>query len=171
MDKVFNCNGQSPKRVGPAPRLSVTIWPDPAQKEVLLDSELKVGHGWRYQCKSCDYQVKVDKVFPEKCPGCGTGGWWGHLTSQNGVRGKNLWDKILKPVKTRSNILSQPVFDNDNDVLEHNGPGRKPLPLDGIVKELASQGMSSRGIAAALIEQGINVSYKTIQRRLQASLL
>lgn len=151
--EVFDCNGQSPK------------------KEVLLNGELKVGDGWRYQCKSCDCQVKVDNAFPEKCPGCGAGGWWGHLTAQSGIRGKNSRDKIPKPVKTRSNILSQPIFNNNNDVLENTGPGRKPLPLDGIVKELASQGMSSRGIAAALIEQGINVSYKTVQRRLQASLL
>ena len=134
-------------------------------------AELKVGDGWRYQCKSCDYQGKVDNAFPEKCPGCGAGGWWGHLTSQNGVSVEILRDKLINPAKPQSSILSQPVCEGKNDVSGHNGPGRKPLPLDGIVKELASQGMSSRGIAAALIEQGINVSYKTIQRRLQASLL
>jgi hypothetical protein len=65
--------------------------------------------------------------------------------------------------------LSQPSIEGGN-----NGgkkPGPRPLPVDDLVKELAAQGLSSRGIAAKLAERGIDVSYKTIQRRLQASLL
>jgi hypothetical protein len=43
------------------------------------------------------------------------------------------------------------------------GPKRKVLPED-LVKRLASQGQGSKAIAAQLKKQGLEVSYKTIQR-------
>ena len=129
------------------------------------------GSGWRYQCWHCGFQVTLDAAFPEKCPGCGVGGWWGHLTPQDGTRAENSRDKLPNPIKTRNDNLSQVIFENNNDILENNRPGPRPLPLDNMIKELASRGLSSRGIAAALTEQGISISYKTVQRRLQGSLL
>ena len=41
----------------------------------------------------------------------------------------------------------------------------KQLPiLEDLMNQLASQGLCNRGIAGKLSEDGINVSYKTIQR-------
>ena len=43
--------------------------------------QLKVGEGWLYQCWACDHYVTTDAALPERCPGCGAGGWWGHLVT------------------------------------------------------------------------------------------
>jgi hypothetical protein len=48
--------------------------------------QLKVGEGWLYQCWACDHYVTTDAALPERCPGCGAGGWWGHLvTPREGI--------------------------------------------------------------------------------------
>jgi hypothetical protein len=49
-----------------------------------------------------------------------------------------------------------------------DGRGRKlqPLPIERI-RQPAFNGMGSKGIARELAEDGIAVSYKTIQRRLK----
>ena len=132
------------------------------------------GSGWFYQCWSCGYKVTIDAGIPKECPGCGVGGWWGHLTPQDDSRPQNLRDKTSEPIKSQADNLSQVSVISRGFSGPGNGqnkPGPKPLPLEDIVRDLASQGLSSRAIAAKLTEQGINVSYKTVQRRLQGSLL
>ena len=48
------------------------------------------------------------------------------------------------------------------------GPKHRSLP-DDLIEQLAGEGMGSKAIAAKLKgESGIEVSYKTIQRRLSA---
>lgn len=65
--------------------------------------------------------------------------------------------------------LSQPsVKSRDN---EGSKPGPKPQPLEDLVRQLASHGSSSGAIAWKVSQQGISVSYKTVQRRLQGSFL
>lgn len=151
--------------------------------------EYHVGDGWRYQCRTCGFQVGIDSAFPENCPGCHAAGWWGHLTpaiaQNNGKRGgdngKNSAGMMAGGIKTRNRILSQQenavglVEHQNNGISEpslERGRGRpfQPLPED-LIKELDHQGLSSRGIAEKLNKQGICVSYKTVQRRLQASFL
>jgi len=149
---------------------------------ITLDKELRVGDGWRYRCWTCGHQVKIDKPFPKKCPGCGATGWWGHLTpviSQNGVKKdgatvKTSNIKALGGVKTRDLILSQeetplvhcqPYSEGDYEPTPGNGRGRprKTVPED-LIKELDHQGFSSRAIEDELDKQGFKVGYKTIQR-------
>ncbi len=50
-------------------------------------------------------------------------------------------------------------------ILSHRGRGKKAIPLSRI-KELDSQGLSSRDIAKQLSLKGIKVSYRTVSRTL-----
>lgn len=155
--------------------------------------ELKVGAGWRYRCKSCGFEVGIDKAFPKTCPGpgCHAGGWWGHLVtpgaSQNPNNGKvdetdnkNCEVKVPVGIMGHKGILSQLP-----DAVEHyeaqnkgiykpslgRGRGRPPkLVRQDLINQLASQGLSSRQIAGVLSQRGFYVSYRTVLRR-QGSLL
>lgn len=157
--------------------------------------ELRVGKGWRYQCWNCNHQIKIDKPIPRKCPSCGStskSGFWGHLVTpgdigkpdqkiEDGFSVKNSETIMSGGIKTPKRILSQ-LPDalacqqhQNNRVFEpsqgrERGRPRQAVPEDLILK-LASQGFSSRAIVARLNEQGISISYKTVLRRLQASLL
>lgn len=164
-----------------------------------LDSETKyhVGDGWRYQCKSCGHEVGIDRSFPKECPGCHAGGWWGHLAidedipkvsqeidGEDGTQKEwdNNSDSVSRGIRTRNRILSHDFNAVDGSGGENNGIFEPPTPRgkgrpkndvpDDIILELASQGFSSRAIVKELAKQGTpGISYKTIQRRLQASLL
>ena len=50
------------------------------------------------------------------------------------------------------------------------GPKFTELP-EGLIKQLAGEGMGSKAIVARLKETGFDVSYKTVQRRLQEALI
>ena len=151
------------------------------QKDVLLNSD----SGWLYQCRYCGHQVTIDAAFPEKCPGCGAGGWWGHLVTLPEKRrkhgNKKGKDKMPGGVRIPNRILSQEnnamglITRQNKSIAEpvlDRGRGRpcQPVPED-LIKELDHHGLSSRAIAAELGERGIEISYKTVQRRLQGSLL
>ena len=123
---------------------------------------------------------------------CDAPGWWGHLVtpsvSQNfngenreGADNKNNENKLSWGMKTPYRILSQEnnavvcATPQNNGIFEPSlgqgrGRPRQTVP-ENLIMELNSQGFSSRAMAARLNEQGIAVSYKTIQRRLQASSL
>ncbi|MBV6343173.1 hypothetical protein, partial [Candidatus Magnetobacterium casense] len=47
-----------------------------ALSDTLVPKEYHVGDGWRFECKTCHYQVGIDHRAPETCPGCGRAGWW-----------------------------------------------------------------------------------------------
>jgi len=64
-------------------------------------------------------------------------------------------------------IISPPVLKVTH---EKRGPKFTELP-DDLIRQLAGQGMGSKVIAARLRDDGIKVSYKTIQRRLQGVLV
>ena len=53
---------------------------------------------------------------------------------------------------------------------EKRGPKHRDMPED-LMRQLAGQGMGSKAIAARLRTEGVDVSYKTIQRRLQGVLV
>jgi hypothetical protein len=77
----------------------------------------------------------------------------------------------MSPLKRgRGSKNSGKVEDGDNRI---TGRGRKKLKVpEDLIKELASKGYGVKSIARQLYEQqGIVISYRTIQRRLQNSLL
>ena len=151
------------------------------------------GSGWHYQCKTCNYQVGIDVAFPKECPGCHAPGWWGHLVTPgitqnlNNVKegagdNKNNEVKVSGGIKTHNRILSQlpdavvcQPRENKGVYEPSHGQGRgRPrlsVPED-LIMELAGQGFSSRAMVEELAKHGVaGIGYKTIQRRLQESLL
>jgi len=127
---------------------------------------------WQFICIGCGKVVMAGGDFAGSCPKCCGTRWLCHwlkgATKPSGARegGK----EPSTPMISQPDNLSQPVSIEQNGN-GHKKPGPAPLPVGDLVKTLAAQGLSSRGIAAKLAEQGIDVSYKTIQRRLQASFL
>ena len=156
----------------------------------------KNGKGWRYQCKACDYQVGIDTAFPKECPGCHAPGWWGHLVtpdnSHNDVKkdGSTVKTTTLKAsghIKGRkqpTTVECHPIIRGTDGELRRdrerisgdNGHGDKKvsskrvMPMD-LILGLESKGMGCKAIAAELERRGISVSYRTVLRRLQGSLL
>ena len=160
MSTNFNCNEQSDK------------------------NEVKE-YGWRYQCWNCGHQVTLDAAFPENCPGCGAGGWWGHLVTagvigkpgqenEDGISIKNSEAMMPGGIKIPYRILSQrpgAVVHGEaqnNGIFEPSlgqgrGRPRRGIPGD-LINQLSQQGLSSRQIAADLAARGFNLSYKSVQR-------
>ncbi len=146
------------------------------------------GSGWRYRCKSCNFEVGIDKAFPKTCPGCHAGGWWGQLVTpditqnidgvkKDGVDSKNSDVKVPEGIMGRKGILSQQdnavvCAEAQNKGVYETSPGQcrgRPLqkvPVD-LIKQLDIEGFSSRAMVSELDQRGFKVSYKTIQRRLQ----
>lgn len=126
---------------------------------------------WQYICVGCGKVTMAGVDFAGSCPGCGGTRWLCHwlkgTTKPSGAQ--ETRGKPSEAMISHADNLSQP-FETQQ---KNNGskPGPKPLPVDDLVKKLAAQGLSSRVIAAKLAERGIDVSYKTIQRRLQGSFL
>lgn len=155
------------------------------------DNELRVGDGWRYQCRRCNHAVGIDKPFPKECPGCHARGWWGHLVTptitqnlnggnEDGTDNKNSGVKVPEGIMGRKRILSQQENAVVCAVAQNNGiyepslghsRGRplQPVPED-LIKDLDRRGFSSRAMVGELDKKGFKIGYKTIQRRLQCSL-
>jgi hypothetical protein len=120
---------------------------------------------WLYVCIECGHETTAGLDFRGTCPK-GHSSWLCHLVN-HGSKPKILRDKPSEPIGTPAANLSQAIRFQPRK----SKPGPKPRPLENIVSVLASQGLSSRVIAAKRRQQGISVSYKTIQRRVQGSLL
>lgn len=139
-------------------------------------------HGWRWLCHWLNPPEK-EKI----------GKRWGQLTTPSvfaklsqeigdDIDIKNNGKTMAGGINTRKGILSQ---DNNAVVYaqRHNKGVYEPSPAKGrgrprqvmpddLILELASQGFSSRAIVEELAKRGSpGIGYKTIQRRLQASLL
>lgn len=152
--------------------------------------ELKVGSGWRYQCRRCGFQVGIASAFPETCSGCHAPGWWGRLVCPNNNRGDSKKDgnhaktlddfgkiaentkidvKTLSPktpggITPQKSILSQKER-CPSEALRHYKRGRKLLPTpDKLIRNLNKKGYSSRLIESELDKKGFRIGYKTIQR-------
>ena len=134
---------------------------------------------WQYSCIDCGKLTMAGVDFAGSCPGCGGTRWlchWIRNGAKEDFKAENKGCKLLDHMIRHSGNLSQVFINNTIRKFPENGkisnrPGPKPQPLGDLVSQLASQGLSSRMIAARLNELGINVSYKTIQRRLQRALL
>jgi len=127
---------------------------------------------WQYICIGCGKVVMAGADFAGSCPGCHGTRWLCHWLkgTTKPSEAQETGDKPSEPMISQPDNLSHPVSIEQNGN-GHKKPGPAPLPVGDLVKTLAAQGLSSRGIAAKLAEQGIDVSYKTIQRRLQESFL
>ena len=145
-----------------------------------IDDNGHVGSGWRYRCKSCGHQVGIDTAFPEKCPGCGAGGWWGRLTTENSHSATQEMAPTISPYPEE---LCHPKTDSDmcgfgqskgdsRGILTpekpdgRRGPKFRNLP-DDLIMDLAGQGQGAKRIAEVLEGRGIRISSRTINRRLQ----
>ena len=126
---------------------------------------------WQYICIGCGKVVMAGADFAGSCPDCGGTRWCCHWfkDASKPSEAQEVGDKPSAPMIPQTDNMSQLFVEGQNNGRNKTGP--KPLPVEDLVKKLAGQGLSSRMIAAKLNEQGISVSYKTIQRRIQGAFL
>ena len=137
----------------------------------------------RFWCKACLDNKRMSQQSPDPryCQGC-----FDCLVSEarmldeRGITKKADWmPKIGRDVQI---VEKQPsgIMSTSNETLAKvdiiktedsqspfckRGPKHKQLP-DELIKELEGKGMGSKAIATQLKAQGIEISYKTVQRRL-----
>jgi len=133
---------------------------------------------WQNVCTGCGFQQTTQGGdLPGQCPRCKGWSWCCRLL-RNEARGTSeaeiAGDKASGCVRTPAGNLSQ-SFQHSGLANEPEKPqkrrGPRPLQVDDLVRELAGQGLSSRLIAERLQGQGLKITYKTVQRRLQGTLL
>lgn len=140
----------------------------------MVELESRVGHAWRYHCRRCGHEVDLLAAFPETCPGCGAGGWWGKLTTTGGSAtsptmseySDELWrattDSPMHESGANNGILAAPLTVT-------RGRGRPFMPTpDDLITELAAEGYGCRRIADELGLRGEVVSPRTVARRMKA---
>jgi hypothetical protein len=79
------------------------------------------------------------------------------------VKGDTILIQRPIPPADRQPIMSTPKPPTPVMVKKRRGPKQKKLPV-GMIKRWEKKGLGSKRIAARLKEQGVEVSYKTIQR-------
>lgn len=151
-----------------------------------MDRELRVGDGWRYQCKSCGHKVGIDSALPKTCPRCGAGGWWGKWTTP-GCRSDSFWDDetlnkstphpkehptpIMQQAFVGDSLSATPKLEDTDTPKTHNGPGRPEIALPTtLLDQLIDRGLSVRAISEKMKQAGIVVHYSTVSRRLTKRL-
>jgi len=125
-----------------------------------------MANDWLYTCTGCGKDIMAGADFAGSCPKCRGSRWLCHWLkkdySTRGPGGVTAPGQVITPPKE---LL--PLKRNGNSI-----PGPKiPTIPDGLIKELAGQGLGAKAIASKLADQGIEVSAMTIHRRLQESLL
>ena len=135
------------------------------------------GQGWRYRCRGCGLELGIDTTFPETCPGCGAGGWWGRLTAKTR---QGIIPTIPNPCLELCHGSGHAAMrqsaqnkGNPRGLLTpekpegRRGPKFKTTP-DDLILELSGQGNKPREIAMALEGRGIRISARTVHRRLES---
>ena len=117
--------------------------------------------------------------LPGQCPGCKDWRWLCHLQNPaekdepSSVGGcKDTTPELCPPINGA--VVPNTMVDKIEGAPTKNGvkPGRPPVALpDDLIRQLSSEGLGSIRIAEKLKEQGINISYKTVQRRIQGTLI
>ena len=138
---------------------------------------------WLNICVGCGSQkITHGAELPGQCPECRGWRWLCHLQTKMPEK------RMLNPTETTKDIgaiichpINNPLSANPKgDILTPSvkkpkgqkkaGLEHQPM-LDDLIKQLASQGLGCKAIESKLLEQGIAISYRTIARRLQDSLL
>ncbi len=83
------------------------------------------------------------------------------------VKGDTISTQPSTPPAKRQRIMSTPEAPQPSAVKKRRGPKQKDLPVEEIKRLEEEEGLGSKRIEALLKEQGIDVSYKTIQRILK----
>jgi len=151
------------------------------------------------ECKNCGYDLSVGFCHaclsdfspaamsqdPRYCPEC-----YEFLTNEVAMLSekarKPYWmpkiaEKTMRGIPQGVTQIMSTLTDKNSEVdiisppvqkvtHEKRGPKFTELP-DDLIRQLACQGMGSKAIAARLRDDGIDVSYKTIQRRLEGVLV
>lgn len=135
---------------------------------------------WLDICVDCgNWVITRGPELPGQCPKCHGGRWLCHL--QNPAKdsepsfagGYEHTTPELCPPKTDA-VLAKTVVDKKKVQPTNNEVkrGRPPVMIpDDLIRQLSSEGLGSIRIAEKLKEKGIIISYKTVQRRLQGTLI
>ena len=92
------------------------------------------------------------------------------IAQKNLYQGVRYSAGIMSPIKDQKNKVDIITPVAQKVTLEKRGRKHRDLPED-LIRELASKGMGSKAISTRLKAEGVKVSYKTIQRRLQGVLI
>lgn len=135
---------------------------------------------WLNICVDCGHRlITQGPELPGQCPGCKNWRWLCHLqnpikrTEPSLVGGCEDTTPEFCPPKTDA-VLAKIMMDKNNarptqsDVKRGRPPVKVP---DDLIQKLSSEGLGAIRIAEKLKEQGVIISYKTVQRRLQGVLL
>lgn len=135
---------------------------------------------WLNICVSCGKRVIIHgPELPGQCPACKGWRWLCHLQNSTGkdepsfAGGHQNTTPEFCPPKNNA-VATRTLMDKINVPPKDSEVKRgRPLVMvpDDLIRQLSSEGMGAMRIAEKLRESGIVISYKTVQRRLQGSLL
>ena len=106
--------------------------------------EVRMANDWQYICTKCGHQVTSGVDFRGTCPN-GHSSWMCNWRD-GGFKAEKVGDKASDPMVRHPDNLSQVFVSSGSGDRDNNKRGPKPLRLDDVVRELASQGLSSRAI-------------------------
>jgi hypothetical protein len=140
----------------------------------------KNGAEWLSVCVDCGRRLTTrGPELPGQCPGCKGWRWLCHLQNPTEkdkpsfVGGyKDTTPELCPPINGA--VMSKAVVDKIDGTPTNNGVkhGRPLVAVpDDLIRQLSGEGLGSIRIAEVLKEKGIDISYKTVQRRLQGILI
>lgn len=129
---------------------------------------------WEYRCVGCSELVIAGADFAGECPKCHGSRWLCHkvkvIVTPEQPDQPITPPTIMSPLKLADDVRIGGKT-GVGDTLK-TGPGRKQLDIPvGLIKKLAGQGLGVKQIASRLSDQGIVISYRTVQRRIQGGLI
>jgi hypothetical protein len=150
-------------------------------------AKIKSGCFW---CKACLVARPIDDISPDPryCQSCyDVLVYEASLLPKRGINRRPGWipqqgceikatNKGKVQFDVSANLSTVKRQKNEVDKLPSRPPKEKPGPKsidlpDDMIRRLAYRGLGSKAIARALATQGVSVSYRTIQRRLQGVLI
>ena len=131
---------------------------------------------WLNICVDCgNRMITRGPELPGQCPGCHGWRWLCHLQTPIEKDSGGYQDSTPEfcPPILDALVAKRPMDKNTATPPDNGGKRGRPRVMipDDLIQQLSGEGLGAMRIADKLKEQGIEISYKTIQRRLQASLL
>jgi len=121
-------------------------------------------------CQQC-FELLVHETADMKSSGNHHKPWWiPKGTNEKNVQVAEQLTPNMSTLNGKNNTVDKLDLPTPVRPIVHPGPKSKALPLERIAK-LAADGMGSKLIARQLNADGIEVSYKTIQRLLKRAVL